>query len=80
MIEALADDLTPDAIAAMRSAGVTEEAIEDAIAASATFHIVDRLADSFDFALPGDEGNAAAAKVLLRLGYSMPPPVWWFAG
>jgi hypothetical protein len=44
------------------------------------FHIIDRLADSFDFAVPDEEAFAASAKVLLRVGYSFPPPVWWFAG
>ena len=82
LIETLANHpaaVTREAIDEVRAAGVTDESIEDAIAASAVFHIIDRLADSFGFALPDDDGYAASAKVLLRAGYAFPPPVWWFA-
>ena len=64
----------------MRAAGVSDEAIEDALAVTAIFHTIDRLADSFNFALSDEEGYASSAKVLLRVGYAFPPPVWWFAG
>jgi alkylhydroperoxidase family enzyme len=80
IIDALAHgDVTPEAIAHARAAGLSDDDIEDAVAVCATFHIIDRLADAFDFALPDEDGTDAAVRVLLRRGYSMPAPVWRFA-
>ena len=39
----------PDDIALLRAAGVSDQAIGDALYACAYFNIIDRLADSFDF-------------------------------
>jgi len=58
---------------------VSDESIEDAIAVSATFHVIDRLADAFSFALPDEAGYAAGAKVLLKVGYAFPKAVWKLA-
>jgi hypothetical protein len=72
-------DVTKDDIEAVRSAGVSDDAIEDAVTVSTIFHMIDRLADSFSFALPDEAGYAAGAKVLLRVGYGFPAPVWKLA-
>ena len=83
LIESLATDpdgVTPADIQVLRDAGCSDDAIEDAIAASAMFHITDRLSDAFDFALPDEAGFAAGAQVLLKRGYQMPPLAFWFSG
>jgi len=60
-------------------AALSDEAIEDAVAISCIFHIVDRLADAFSFHLPDEAGYEAGAKVLLRVGYEFPNVVWKLA-
>jgi alkylhydroperoxidase family enzyme len=45
--QALEDDLSADDVDAMRSAGVSEEAIRDAIVICGAFSILTRIADSF---------------------------------
>ena len=72
--------LVKHATALARKDADIKDAIEDAIAASAMFHITDRLSDAFDFALPDEAGFAADAKVLLKRGYQMPPPAFWLSG
>jgi alkylhydroperoxidase family enzyme len=57
-----------DDIAALRDAGLSDEAIEDAAVISAAFHMITRIADAFEFAIPA-EGYGGAAKMLLARGY-----------
>jgi uncharacterized peroxidase-related enzyme len=57
-------DLTP-----LRAAGVSDNAIEDAIQVCALFSIFNRLADSFSFHLPGPDDYAALGGFLLKRGY-----------
>lgn len=47
-------DVTPEDIAPMREAGVSDAAIEEAISVCACFNIIDRLADAFDFEIPNE--------------------------
>ena len=66
--------LTPAAVrpadlAPLRAAGVSDEAIEDAIHACVLFNIYDRLADSMNWHLPGPEGYAASGRNLMKRGY-----------
>ena len=51
------------------SAGVSREQIEDALAVAFTFNVIDRLADAFDFFVPGREAFEVGAKFLLARGY-----------
>lgn len=53
----------------LRAAGLSDEAIEDAIHASVLFNIYDRMADTLDFDVPGPGSFAQGAKMLLRRGY-----------
>ena len=66
--------LTPDQIEsgdidALRTEGLSEEAIEDAIHVTVLFNIMDRIADSLGFEIPTAKGFARAAGVLLKRGY-----------
>jgi len=62
-------NVSPDDIAPLRAAGVSEQAIEDALYICAYFNIIDRLADSFDFYVPSAEAFAQRAGMLLEQGY-----------
>ena len=59
----------PHDVAPLRAAGVSDAAIADAIHVCAAFNIIDRIADSLNFAVPDAAGFAAGAKQLLRRGY-----------
>ena len=62
-------NIGPDDIAPLRTAGVSEQAIEDAIYVCAYFNIIDRIADSLNFYVPPAEALAQRAGVLLEHGY-----------
>lgn len=53
----------------LRVAGVSEQAIEDALVVCALFNVMDRLADAFDVAIPSEEGFARTGERLLTMGY-----------
>ncbi|HXF96069.1 MAG TPA: hypothetical protein VNI61_08185 [Gemmatimonadales bacterium] len=53
----------------LRRAGLSDEAIEDAIHVCALFNIYDRMADTLGFDIPGPEVFAFGAGMLLRRGY-----------
>ena len=55
---------------ALRAAGLSDAAIEDAIHVCALFNIYDRIADALDFHVPGPRGFASSAKRLLGRGYA----------
>ena len=57
-------DITP-----LRTAGVSDDAIEDAIQVCALFNIYDRLADAMKWHLPGPDGYAASGRNLMKRGY-----------
>jgi alkylhydroperoxidase family enzyme len=62
-------ELTRSDIDAMRAAGVSDDAIEEAIYICFLFSIMDRLADAFDFPILSEEENKFAARVLNLLAY-----------
>lgn len=66
--------LTPEAVgpadvAPLRTAGLSDAAIEQAIQVSAAFHVINRLVDSLGFAIPPPEHLAQDAVDLLKNGY-----------
>jgi alkylhydroperoxidase family enzyme len=68
--------LTPQAVSgadarALRAAGVTKDAAEEAIHVCTLFNVYDRLADSFEFQLPDTRGFDISAKMLLKRGYAL---------
>jgi alkylhydroperoxidase family enzyme len=56
-------------VAAVRGAGVSDAAIEDALAVCACFNLIDRIADSLGFDLPPVEVHAGYAEQFLAEGY-----------
>lgn len=63
------ESLTPADAQALRAAGISDGAAEDAIHVCTLFSIYDRLADSFGFHIPDKQGFAQSASRLLERGY-----------
>jgi alkylhydroperoxidase family enzyme len=65
------DALTGDDAAAVRVAGVSEQALRDAIHVAYLFNIYDRLADAMGWHVPDPSSGSyvAGARRLLRRGY-----------
>lgn len=66
-----AEAVTAEDARALRALGLSEAAIEDAIHVCALFNVYDRLADSFEFDIPDQDGFAQSATSLLERGYLM---------
>jgi alkylhydroperoxidase family enzyme len=62
-------DVGPADLAPLRAAGVSDDAVEDAIYACVLFNIYDRLADALGWHLPGPDGYAASGRALMKRGY-----------
>ena len=65
------DSLRPADADAVREAGVSDEALVDAIAVAALFNVIDRVADALAFDVPPPEAFAARADRMLATGYSL---------
>jgi alkylhydroperoxidase family enzyme len=63
------ESLTAADAQALRDAGLSTAAIEDAIHVCTLFSVYDRLADSFEFHIPDENGFAQSASTLLKRGY-----------
>lgn len=63
------EELGPGDVEAVRAAGVSQAALDDAIAACFTFNIFNRVADSLGFDIPSAEVFDSQAKMLLKRGY-----------
>jgi len=64
--------VTPADVAPLRAAGLSDEAIADAIHVCANFNLINRVADALGFELTGPESLARYAGFLLQRGY-LPP-------
>ncbi len=53
----------------LRSVGLSDAAIEEAIHVCVLFSIYTRMADALEFDIPDSEGFAQGARMLLRRGY-----------
>jgi alkylhydroperoxidase family enzyme len=62
-------EVTAADVDAVRAAGVSDAAIEDALAVCACFNLIDRIADSLGFDLPPAEVHAGYAEQFLAEGY-----------
>ena len=67
----LPEEVTPEDVQPLREAGLTDEAIRDAIAVCAAFNMIDRLADAFHFDLQSTENLRGSARFLLKVGYKL---------
>lgn len=65
------DELTPADIDAVRSAGVSDQAIRDATLVCALFNMIVRLADSFGWDVPAWDALMARAGAMLEGGYRL---------
>lgn len=64
------DAIGPDDVAPLRAAGLSDEAIADAVHVCAMFNIYDRLADSLGWEVPASpEFWPKQSRYLLRVGY-----------
>jgi uncharacterized peroxidase-related enzyme len=54
---------------ALHAAGVTDEAIEEAVYVATMFNVIDRIADAFDFRPNDAKGLRWVARILLKVGY-----------
>ncbi len=66
---ALNHAVSADDMRAVLASGVTVDQVRDALAVSFAFDTMNRLADAFEFFVPGPEGFEAGAKYLLARGY-----------
>jgi alkylhydroperoxidase family enzyme len=55
----------------VRAAGVSDDALLDAIAVAALFNTIDRIADALRFDVPPPEAFAARADRMLATGYAL---------
>jgi len=69
------DTVTPDDVAAVRTAGVPDDAIVDALHVCLVFDTVNRMANAFDWAWDSDEHARVAAVAIHRLRYKLPGPL-----
>ena len=53
------------------AAGVTPQAVREALYVMAMFSLITRLADAFGFAIPDEKGFEASGKSLLKFGYKL---------
>ena len=65
------DEITRSDADAVRAAGVSDEALVDAIHVAALFNMIARLADSFGWDVPSWEACLARAEPMLAGGYSL---------
>lgn len=63
--------VTREDAAGVRAAGVSKQAMEDAIAVCAGFCTIDRIADATGFHVPDRAAFDIGAKALLKFGYRL---------
>lgn len=66
------ETLTAGDVHALRAAGVSKEAAEDALFVAMCFNQIVRIADALDWEISSPEDFAAGAKSLLKFGYTLP--------
>ncbi len=65
------EELTREDADAVRAAGVSDEAIVDAIHVAALFNMITRMADSLGWDVPEWQSFLARADTMLATGYSL---------
>ena len=64
------EDVDVADVDAVIEAGVSPDALRDAIEVAAAFNVIDRIADTLDFEIQSPEAFAAGAKQLATRGYA----------
>ena len=64
-----------DDLRAILSAGVSQDAVRDAVYVCFAFNLIDRVSDGLGFDLMDEKGYRQGAQVLLRIGYKLPAPL-----
>ena len=62
-------EIGPEDVEPLRRAGLSDEAIHDAIAVCGLFNMIDRMADSLNFDVPPYESFLGRAETMLAEGY-----------
>jgi alkylhydroperoxidase family enzyme len=68
-LNALPEEIGPEDVQALRDAGLSDDAIRDAIYVCTAFNIIDRLADAFGFEVPAPDELRNNARFLIKHGY-----------
>ena len=63
-------EVSPSDVQPLLAAGISEQAIEDALIICAGFNIIARIADALDVAIPSAEGFTRTGVALLDHGYA----------
>ena len=66
-------EVGPEDVEPVLAAGVSEEALADAIHVCALFNTIDRIADALGFEVPSDDYFRSRAGPFLEQGYALPP-------
>jgi alkylhydroperoxidase family enzyme len=69
------DDVRPADVAAVRQAGVSDQAIQEALMVCFSFNLIDRLADAFAWHIQTEEEFGKDADFLLKKGYELIGPI-----
>ena len=69
------DEVGADDLRAILNAGVSEDAVRDAVYVCFAFNLIDRVSDALGFDLMDEQGYRGGAQVLLRVGYKLPAPL-----
>jgi alkylhydroperoxidase family enzyme len=64
------EDVGPDDIRALRAAGLTRKAIEEALLVCFAFNVMVRLASALGFEVPAPRYQRRVAWILYRMGYA----------
>jgi alkylhydroperoxidase family enzyme len=62
-------EIGPQDVQALRDAGLSDDAIRDAIYVCTIFNVIDRLADAFGFDIPPPGEVRGSARFLIKYGY-----------
>ena len=64
------EQVCADDVVELQEAGLSHDAIEEAVYIATCFNVIDRLADAFDFRPNDTRGLRWVARILLKVGYS----------
>jgi hypothetical protein len=69
------EELSPEDGRTLGAAGVSDQAVKEALMVCFCFNLIDRLADAFGWHVQTQEEFAADARTLLKRGYQLMGPI-----